>query len=80
MTTILTVDEQSWARASFSWALAGNHEAMDRCLKHLPPKARAATVLATDTLLSALMLELLPDSLPEGVEGHPVGQREVVGA
>lgn len=57
MTSILSVDEQSWCRAAFSWSLGNNPTAMDRCLAELSPMGRAAMLLAVDTISSALRLE-----------------------
>ena len=78
MTSILDTDQQSWCRAAFSWSLGNNLPAMDRCLAELSPMGKAALLLAVDTLSSAIRLE--PVSVPEGVEGHTIGQRVEVRA
>jgi hypothetical protein len=72
----LTVDEQSWARSSFSWALNADAVHINRCLSNLDDDALNEIVWCSTFLIG--MVEgtlskreqvaramLAPDSLPE---------------
>lgn len=50
----LTVDDESWARAAFSWALNLDATHMARCLKELSPTARREVLLHVDILYGTL--------------------------
>jgi len=76
MMTTLTPDEESWARASFSWALLPDMaHRMDACLDRLSPDALREVTLAVDVLLSALCARQLVAEVPTGVSGYHVGSR-----
>jgi len=80
----LSVDESSWARASFSWSLTNHVEHMHHCAEQLSHEGRVEVLTCLSLLADTLRgLEcrdvaaaaLVPDSLPLGVEGFKVGGR-----
>jgi hypothetical protein len=64
----LSVDESSWARASFSWALTNHVERMHDCAAKMSPAARVEVLTC---------LSLLADTL-RGLECRDVAAALVV--